>query len=77
MVRGRPKKMFESSSDVRRYLSSLIVRIEKGEIDIKKANALSNIAYKIQMSISGELKEKELEMAETLKEQLEKAQKSI
>lgn len=70
-------KGLENSRDVRLYLSTLLARVEKGELDIKRANALSNIAYKIQMSIAGELKEQELEMAETLKEQLDKTQRGV
>lgn len=57
---------FETSSDVRRYLYSLLVRVERDEIDMTKATGLSNIAYKIQMSISGELKERELNRADEL-----------
>lgn len=71
------KQGLENSRDVRLYLSLLLARVEKGELEIKRANALSNIAYKIQMSIAGELKEKELEIAETLKEQLDKTQRGV
>jgi predicted transcriptional regulator len=83
LIRGRGVKMasnkqgLESSRDVRLYLSYLLAKVEKGELDIKRATALSNIAYKIQMSIAGELKEKELEIAETLREQLDKTQKGV
>lgn len=57
---------FETSSDVRRYLYSLLVRLERGEMDMKLATTLSNIAYKSQMSISGELKERELSRADEI-----------
>jgi predicted transcriptional regulator len=83
LIRGWGVKMadkkqgLENSRDVRLYLSLLLARVEKGELEIKRANALSNIAYKIQMSIAGELKEKELEIAETLKEQLDKTQRGV
>ncbi|MEK4284034.1 MULTISPECIES: hypothetical protein [Ureibacillus] len=66
---------FQSSRDVRLYLASLLVRVEKDEIDRKKAETLSNLAYKIQMSISGELKERELAQAEELARQIEMGRK--
>lgn len=66
---------FQSSRDVRMYLASLLVRVEKDEIDRKKAELLSNIAYKIQTSISGELKERELAQAEELARQIEMGRK--
>ncbi|MBB5150276.1 hypothetical protein [Ureibacillus thermosphaericus] len=66
---------FQSSRDVRLYLASLLVRVEKDEIDRKKAEILSNIAYKIQTSISGELKERELAQAEELARQIEMGRK--
>ena len=63
----------QTSTDVRRYLMSILARLEAGTIDRKMAETLSNIAYKLQMSIQSELKEKELEQMETLAEELRKA----
>lgn len=60
----------KTSTDIRRYLASLLKRVEKGEIDRKTAETLSNIAYKIQMSIALELKEQELIKADMLREEL-------
>lgn len=68
---AKEKITFQSSKDVRMYLASLLVRVERDEIDRKKAETLSNLAYKIQMSISGELKERELAQAEELARQIE------
>lgn len=50
----------ETSTDVRRYLNKLITRVEAGEISESMANTLSNLAYKLEMSIMAENKEKEI-----------------
>lgn len=70
---GRPKAYLEDSTDVRRYLTRLLVLVEKGEMPIAKAKALQAIACSIQNSIYGQLKEKELAQAEELAEQIKKA----
>lgn len=39
-----PKRRFKDSSDLRRYLSSLINRTEEGELDAAKAKSLTYMA---------------------------------
>ena len=76
--RGRgmaKRKMLNTSTDIKRYISSLINRVENEEIEPKKADTLSNMAYKIQMSIAQENKEKEIAETERLANALEQARK--
>lgn len=62
----------QTSGDVRRYMNSILARVEKGDLDIKTAKALSSIAYQIQQCIYGEIKVRELEATEKLVEELAK-----
>lgn len=67
------KKQFTNSTEVRRELSDIYHQLKHDEIPSAKANNLSNLLYKILMSIQTELKERELLIQYKLAEQLEKS----
>ena len=65
----------DNAKSVRLYLKRLLTRVEKGEIDRRTGETLSNIAYKILICIQTEVKEEQIKQVRELTEQLSRIEK--
>ena len=68
---------FESANDVKRYIHSILVRVENETLEMKKGQALTKIAYCILQCLQEERKQQEVETMRNLTEQLNRIERGI
>lgn len=63
-------RRYENSRDIRRYLASLIPKVECGELSPRVSDSLTRIANALLIAIKTEVSERELELLESIDDQL-------
>lgn len=63
-------RRLKSSQDIRRYLASIVFKVESGEMSPKVAETITKIANAMLIAIKTETDERELEALERLEDSL-------
>lgn len=69
---GRYKEEFNSSSGIRKLLISIYMKLDRGEIDDKRATTMSNVLYKVLATIQEDRKADEVEALQEIEVKLDK-----